>query len=518
MPRSVCPFVAWPSLTRNAAVTGKTTFHSHPRSAKSAADVDVGSTSSAYPLPWSDNAADPSRYIDPPDTPQTRQGTSSTAQPKARERSEGLPHLLPKTPTSARVEVGPSTTIGPDSAGSNSDITRAVGPAAGKVFTTSASSSPTESLSKQPPPSLSQTPSPIPSISEIYPNPYIRPRSFPSPPARIAALAFRKITQAHSPRPRHPSAPPPRPYKPLFPPAIDRLLAHRLFRMAVFQFANTPEYASDPVLMERIARQLDASGAGRLAYAFRNGFARSVSRSSRKPPTYWSVPAVHPIRSNAPPHLSRSQRLQQQFNAQLTYILTLPANPFALSPFGGTLGQRERPGPPFPSPEPSLRQLGRLLVLIDKLERHRGFVPNRVTANIIVRCWLRCGLGTANVAGTDPSYHQVAGRWTWKKPAMAYFGAQELRAVFEVVSRAMLKDEETAALDREDRLDYVKHVRPFCKMMKRAARELGDWEVFRRAVGMQVNGKRFKNAAGYGSEDEEDEGEDGDGGGGEEEE
>lgn len=36
-----------------------------------------------------------------------------------------------------------------------------------------------------------------------------------------------------------------------------------------------------------------------------------------------------------------------------------------------------------------------------------------------------------------------------------------------------------------DPLQYRRHVRPFCKMMKRAARALGDREVFTRAVKMQ---------------------------------
>ncbi len=41
----------------------------------------------------------------------------------------------------------------------------------------------------------------------------------------------------------------------------------------------------------------------------------------------------------------------------------------------------------------------------------------------------------------------------------------------------------------KDRLEYGIHVRPFCKMMKRTAKVLGDREVFRRAVNMQVKAR-----------------------------
>ena len=85
-------------------------------------------------------------------------------------------------------------------------------------------------------------------------------------------------------------------------------------------------------------------------------------------------------------------------------------------------------------------------------------------------------------------YHLMKGRWARKQPSNVRFGSEELRAVLEVTSRAMLAGKN--GVDGEDRLEYVKHVRPFCKMIKRAARELGDREAFGRAVAMQVNAKR----------------------------
>jgi len=135
--------------------------------------------------------------------------------------------------------------------------------------------------------------------------------------------------------------------------------------------------------------------------------------------------------------------------------------------------------------------------LIDGLERNRAFVPDRITANIIVRCWIRCGLGIYNPTGPGavPRYHRVpsltGGKWAWKKPTIAVFGPAELRSVFEVTSSAMKRHATLGEAWDGDKLEYERHIRPFCKMIIRAAKVLGDYEVYGRAVRMRIEGKAF---------------------------
>jgi hypothetical protein len=163
-----------------------------------------------------------------------------------------------------------------------------------------------------------------------------------------------------------------------------------------------------------------------------------------------------------------------------------------------------------------LRQLRTLLLRIDRL-RHRGFKPDRVTANIVIRCWLRCGAGLAG--GEDDKFRIVRHKdgtvaFAWKKRSEAPFGTDDLRSMFKLVSDLMPVpsapagtsgapklpgpqkasiSEVTSASVRElgssphvvdvdvdsdsagdALLHYRQHIRPFARMMNRAFKRLGD--------------------------------------------
>jgi hypothetical protein len=147
-----------------------------------------------------------------------------------------------------------------------------------------------------------------------------------------------------------------------------------------------------------------------------------------------------------------------------------------------------------------------LLLRIDRL-RHRGFEPDRVTANIVIRCWLRCGAGLAG--GEENRFRIVRGRdgevkLAWKKRSEVPFGTEELRSIFNVVKDLMrvpaapgapgalklpgpsssettstrevgFNDVDSAGDASADaRLDYIRHIRPFARVMDRAFKRLGD--------------------------------------------
>ncbi|CAD6585136.1 MAG: hypothetical protein TREMPRED_004057 [Tremellales sp. Tagirdzhanova-0007] len=585
MPRSIFQIIVLPYLHRTAFGNGTRAFSTTKGRSKDAADVEVGSYSD-YPLHWSESTAwsasqinheAPTTILRPSSIIQTavNREPASSHVPTALSRAEP-PHLslptLPSTPHPYELNATPR----PESSRSTAWSRRAL-----------IDSGPTDDPSTVTRAGLSDLaePHPIPFLlpepaSAPWPEPTLSPSDisaaylrFPSTPhpdlpphARIAALAFHKIIEAHTPKPdgtrgqttryskrtdprqssssiavtqsnprtlyrqANPSTGPP------LPPVLHRLIAAHLYRMAVFHFLHTPEYASDSALMDRLAGQLEVRGAGKLAHRLRRGWEMprlpwpsdsdnsplrrqdpsaspkdaSLTRgmdnnhsspladratlwtdtevdSPRKPHSYWSNFVIPPAFPPPIPDLTRQQQIQHFFNCQLSYLLTKPADPYALSSLGFT---PRAPGASFPAPEPSLRQLGRLLVLIEKMERNQSFVPNRVTANIIIRCWLRCGLGSSHSApDAQPMYYLMRGKWTRKRASTARFGSEELRAVLEVTSRAMLAEKNGS--NGENRLEYVKHVRPFCKMIKRAARELGDREVFGRAVHMQVSANRL---------------------------
>ncbi|WVQ95288.1 hypothetical protein IAU59_002383 [Kwoniella sp. CBS 9459] len=124
---------------------------------------------------------------------------------------------------------------------------------------------------------------------------------------------------------------------------------------------------------------------------------RRLDARERLPVDHWHLPRTPPSHNQSTSDplnpgergaLERQQSLIAHYNAHLHYLLTRPYLPSSSSiPTSGSIGLSKIND--FPPPAPNLQQLRRLLATISNLEK-RGFVPDRQTGNIILRCWLRC--------------------------------------------------------------------------------------------------------------------------------
>lgn len=328
--------------------------------------------------------------------------------------------------------------------------------------------------------------------------------------------------------------------QPTLPTVICHLLQSRFYRLAVHHILRTPEYGSDPWLIDIVASKMEADGAGKLAGMLRRGLkpgrrAERIMRDfelearnsgidghyheeedlgaqveedlPRRPTSFWTSPMNTPVSSKAisaktpkgraglhptspdisdkdaevhftsdppaqPPSdpnafplsssrlrgMTHQERLTKYYNTHLSNLVTLTSSSPAFT-FPTT-------NPPtitlrlgnLPPPNPSLRQLRRLLDLISKLESTRGFKPDRVTANLIVNCWLRCGAGLSprgepedrmrlvRTKGGDKA-KDAEWKWAHKKRSDVEFGLEDVRRVFEVVRQLM--ERRVEELERE---------------------------------------------------------------------
>ncbi|ORY32171.1 hypothetical protein BCR39DRAFT_524453 [Naematelia encephala] len=289
------------------------------------------------------------------------------------------------------------------------------------------------------------------------------------------------------------------------PPLFTHLLSRRLYRLAAFHYINTPEYASDPILLEQLASRLEAGGSAKLAARLRRGFdvprktdgrghlgSESIGRDSLLPLNAWEIPRLPPDGPD-PTISNRQKRLTEFHNSHLEYLLYKPASPHFQNPLGTTPAA---PGSRFSRPSPNLRQLRDLLIHVENLERTRGFIPDKRTAHLIIRCWLRCGSGW-NHSSRQPSVriHKTKdGRMIEapKQHSEAIFDAKTVRLIWHLVSKIMVR--EVARLEAahttgknkemkgENRLRYQAHIKPFCQMMKKAMLEFGDKQGFKEVV------------------------------------
>ena len=312
------------------------------------------------------------------------------------------------------------------------------------------------------------------------------------------------------------STPPPRP--PL-PPALHRLILHRQFRLAAFHLINSPVHSSDPSLICRMCDILENRGAGKLAMrlrasldmprkvdpTFRDGKLRlgpDVRQDGEvRSSDHWKIP-VHPRSKDDPAlsHLSHQQRLTQRLNAQLSYNLFKPhlSPPGPLGPLDSTGDTFKPPGPQWPAPTPRLLRLSRLLRAIERLERQHNFKPDRVTANIIVQCWLQCGLTDPSSTG-DP-WRIVTDRFGVEtvvpKGVSPYvLESREIVMIFRIISKVM--ETSVMAIDQDkdqwkygqdgnggdaDEIDWKRNVKPFCEMIKLSLRRVRDREGLTKVV------------------------------------
>ncbi|WOO76702.1 uncharacterized protein LOC62_01G000325 [Vanrija pseudolonga] len=283
--------------------------------------------------------------------------------------------------------------------------------------------------------------------------------------------------------------------------------------MAVFQVLGSPELVSDTELVDHVARKLEKNGAGKLARRLRRSVELAAEAppgqgdkvrlwsdprptdAARRPPDFWRVDRTVPRHDGAYPGNTPAERRTHHFNQQLTRLLTLRH----------TLPYELHLGPDPRAPAPKLRRVRDLLHYIDRLRANHSFVPDRVTANIVVKAWL------VNLARGTHGHGEAA------RAKLGRDGLEkaELRGVFEFVSASMNAEVEKSggksqpavlggddgALPFDSSLDFDRHVRPFAKIMLRAMRRIGDREgrevVAKWVEGMeiQLKGKQEEEVA-----------------------
>ena len=263
-----------------------------------------------------------------------------------------------------------------------------------------------------------------------------------------------------------------------FPPIIHQLLQARQFRLAVNHILNLSHYALDPILVENVAGFMERHGGGKAAERLRRGKIPTAEDKStmtqdgeeRLPDEYWSL-----VNSSRPPprtlddistympgiSLTPTQKFTAFCNLQLAHLLSTDSSRAVIPP------KYVR------KPNPSLRQLSDLLARIHHLENHRGFIPDRVTANIILSCWLRCSL-----APSPSGYRLTYTKSGWKSSpkinskAQGTFGKEQLGSLFDTISKLI----DRSILSRDQSLSYQRHVQPFVRMLSKGFGEFGDGE------------------------------------------
>jgi hypothetical protein len=322
-------------------------------------------------------------------------------------------------------------------------------------------------------------------------------------------------------------------YGAALPPLIHRLLARRQFRLAIFTIINDSAYYTDAKMVNDVIRMLENGGAGKQAKKLRHGVADAAkaagylvvpenesespeqenrgSKGARRSqedkirlsgdyrkvkqedgtlaktprgPQHWRLPRLPAdfAEISSHPDLTKAQSMTIYFNHQLTYLLE--RNKYVISP--STLEPTLTPGSyHFPRSAPNLLQLSKLLEMIEFLKKKFGFKPNRITANIIVRCWIQCGLGhnnhsrhrtaTPHYAVTERSSGETLLGMKDEMDSPFLFGGREVKLVFEVVSRLM--DDAISRvdvnLDKQDwEIEWRKHVVPFCETVKTSLRRV----------------------------------------------
>ena len=296
-----------------------------------------------------------------------------------------------------------------------------------------------------------------------------------SPSTSISATKTTSTTQISA-------EPAPTKRKRPFPPIIHQLLLARQFRLAVNHVLSISAYALDPVLVDNVAGFMERHGGGRAAERLRRGKIPSAEEKAamtqngeeRLPDEYWSLicssrplPKTLNDLSTYMPGIDITLTPTQKFtafcNIQLAHLLSTDSARSVIPPTH------------VRKPNPSLRQLSDLLARIHHLETHRGFIPDRVTANIILSCWLRCSLAPS------PSGLRLAYTKSGWKPApklnskgQGQFGKKQLGALFDTISKLI----DRSILSRDKSLNYQRHVQPFVRMLNKGFFELEHEEGF----------------------------------------
>lgn len=267
----------------------------------------------------------------------------------------------------------------------------------------------------------------------------------------------------------------------VLPPNIDMMIKAKLYRLAVYTILSTVEYSIDESLVQEVARKLRNRGAGALAIRLQ----RSVKQPFRpngkphillplcteaelaagvetaapalpKPAGYWRLPLV-PFKPDEVRGLTPVERRTRFYNSEISRHMTVQ-HPIPRSSPILRMGQ----------PKPKLRKVRDMLTYIDTLRRNHKFIPDRVTANIVLKAWLM----------------QVSRGKTWRDEHGAR--KQDLRNIFDIVATS-IETETPIHIPNPDpgpvpdfdfitAVDYHRHVVPFGRLVMEAMVRAGDRE------------------------------------------
>lgn len=331
-----------------------------------------------------------------------------------------------------------------------------------------------------------------------------------------------------------------------YPLVIYSLLRTRLYRLTVYHLLQTPEYAVDQALLDRVAEYLKRGGAGKLASRLEKGWDGTLlprdssdagASEEDRPPTHpipsesslrhapnaWLIPRRAAARPLPPPSSSTLSSLTANYNSHLTRALLSPKkrsssstqsdNP--LSPLNNLLTTIQ----PLQRPSGGMRQLRQLLRKIERLEAHRSFRPDWVTANLVVKCWMSCLMaggqgwragskrkgGEGEEAEIDKRM-ELRGLFAFVKVLFERRLEEQLALgpTSEGTSDPAIAEEGTspatappsttattpalpgpASYPYRHTLSYTKHVRPFANDLLRALRQIGDRDGYHQVIGWQ---------------------------------
>lgn len=303
------------------------------------------------------------------------------------------------------------------------------------------------------------------------------------------------------------------------PVTLRKLLDAKLFRAAVFALLESPEWMADEALVHAVAERLDDKGASTLAHRLRRTLEMGLVTGAGGRVRLWSDPKPKTLASGgsrhaappsnrvplvprpAYPEATAQGRRTHHWNLLLTQWLTVRHPIPYVSPF-----ERTRPNGHTAAPA-RLRRLRDVLHTIDSLRTTRGFVPDRVTANIVLKAYLSCLARGTRGEGRDA--HPL--------PFRAGLRSDDLREVFRLIaasiedgvakglvtgegddevdaarSKGTSKGKSKGKSGKEDAMDaqrepldfgfdkfdahvsYESHVQPFTRMMARAMVRVGD--------------------------------------------
>lgn len=288
-----------------------------------------------------------------------------------------------------------------------------------------------------------------------------------------------------------------------FPPLIHQLLQSRQFRLTTLHILNYPIYALDSALVHRVAGYMDRHGGQAAARRLRKGKIPSptqrdtISQSGQDVLPRPAYPLNTDGLDGITPYigsLSPQARVTSFYNTQLAQQLS-----------ASHLSKGFRPPKSFPLPNTSLRQLRALLARIHYLEYSKAFVPDRVTANLVLSCWVRSALAPppdgVRVVQTRDKKWTTSPRHTGQNQDR--FGKEEMRRLLGTVTRLFDRSArpvtialecpspgtsnstskecgENAGIEKQEDqggdpdLSYSRHIKPFVRIFRHGFKQQHD--------------------------------------------